>query len=207
VSPEAIEDEGHWSFTDGLLNLESNPSEKTNHRPPLDRHYLVFNFADEKDQQPQPALLGSNWAFGNLVERPAIASGNPLGVLFALKSTALTLAPSSVDKQACPPKETLRATTDTFEAWSQLTEKFHLNYRNGSRKNGVFILTGEASVQFADIVFASDTIEISSDHSLIKLHGPVRIEWDGRSLTATDASIHISPGVIQFESTEIRPRN
>jgi len=206
VSPEAIEDEGEWSFSNGLINLESSPSDKTNHRPPLDLHYLAFNFSDEKDSSAQPALLGTNWAFGNVIERSVGTSGNSQGVLSTLKSSALTIAPSTDGKPACPPKEDLRSTTGTFEAWSLLTEKLHLSYRNGSRQDGMFILTGDASVQFADVVFASDTIEISSDHSLIKLHGPVRIEWDSRALTATDAIIHVSPDVIQFESSEILPR-
>ncbi|MFT3868143.1 MAG: hypothetical protein QM715_06550 [Nibricoccus sp.] len=87
--------------------------------------------------------------------------------------------------------------------WDLLHKKFQLTGQE-SRIAGWFQLSLDASIQFPDIRFACGLIEISDDHSIMKLRGPVRIEWDGQTMTSGDAVMRISPGTVQFESSNIQ---
>jgi len=87
--------------------------------------------------------------------------------------------------------------------WDLLHKKFQLTGQETRAASG-FLLSNDASIHFPDIHFSSDQIHISEDHALIKLHGPVRIEWDSRIMTADNAIIRVTPGTVQFESSDIQ---
>lgn len=87
--------------------------------------------------------------------------------------------------------------------WDLLHKKFQLTGQE-SRVTGWFQLSLDASIQFPDIRFASDLIEINENQTKMKFRGPVRIEWDGRTMTSGDAVMHISPNTVQFESNTVQ---
>lgn len=88
--------------------------------------------------------------------------------------------------------------------WDLLHQSFQLTGQE-SRIPGWFQLTREASLQFPDIRFSCELIEINDDHSLIKLRGPVQIEWENKNYTSGDAVIRVTADRVQFESNRIQP--
>ncbi len=89
------------------------------------------------------------------------------------------------------------------EDWDALHRTFQLTGQE-SRLSGWYQFSGDASLQFADIRYSCRLIEINSDLSLIKLKGPVVVDWDGRRLTMGDAVIQVSRGLYRCETDQLQ---
>jgi hypothetical protein len=133
---------------------------------------------------------------GTIMASIEILSPETAALRLAAPSTSASPIPLN---SSAPTAEPTVAQTE----WDLLHKKFHLTGQE-TRVTSGFMLTGDASIQFPDILFSCDQIHISKDQSLMKLHGPVHIEWDGRSMTAEDATIRVTPDTVQFESGNIK---
>jgi hypothetical protein len=199
---EVVDDQGEWSFDTGLLTLHQKPVTGQPSRAPRDLLYLVAEASgSETSNTPRVFLVGADRALADLLTSQTAPTADATA---GLVSHALMRVPATETTAACPKRDDLMAATAQFNAWNQLNERFHLAYRNGTLDKGRFILSSDASIQFADVRLFAERIEVSADFSAAKLPGPVEIEWDGQHFTTSDVTIHAANNEVRIEAEAIK---